>query len=425
MNTIHRLHIGSREHWGHTLDVSIQSSDRAFHTYIIGKTGSGKTTLLRNLILQEIEAGHGVGVLDPHGDLATELLDHIPPSRIDHVVYFNPGDFDNPNALNVLQSASHPELIASSVVAALKHVWRDSWGPRLEYLLYAAVASLAHCQNTSFLGITRMLTDPVYRSWVVNQVKDPVLQNFWIKEYNGYNARFMMEAISPILNKVGQVVMSPALRNIFGQVSSRINLRFTMDHRRIFIANLSKGLLGEDKSNLVGSLLVSQFEMAALSRASIPQEERVPFSLFVDEFQNFSTESFGHILSEARKYGLQLTLSHQFMDQLMPPVRQAVLGNVGSIIAFRVGHTDADVLEKELGGMFRASQFAELKNHEIIVKLLENGEAWEPFRAVTSPPFGKRYGCGDKIIARSRERYTTKRQQVEDKLERWMQFLEF
>ena len=254
-------YVGTRNVWGGDEPFGLEPADRRHHLYCIGKTGTGKTTLLRNLILQDIYAGAGVGVIDPHGDLCHDLLDHIPPSRTDDVVYFNPADLEYPVGFNLMQNVP-PERrhrIASGIVGAMKNIWRDSWGSRMEYILYAAVAALLDCQNTSILGIQRMLVDRWYRRWVVKQVKDHVVRSFWINEFERYDSRFMQEAIAPIQNKVGQLLMSPPIRNVLGQVKRKVDPRFMMDKGRIFIANLSKGLLGEDKANLLGSLLGHQF----------------------------------------------------------------------------------------------------------------------------------------------------------------------
>lgn len=421
----HIAHIGTRHVWSKDVLFGIRTEDRFQHLYTIGKTGTGKTTLLKNLIVQDIVAGRGVGVLDPHGDLAQSLLDLIPPWRTDDVVFFDPADRDHPIAFNPFDSLPDEQkhLVTSGIVGAFKSVWRDSWGPRTEYILYAAVAALLDCEGATLLGIQRMLTDERYRRWVVRQVKDPVVRAFWVQEFGSYDSRFMHEAVAPLQNKVGQLVMSPLLRNILGQVRSRINARFMMDHGRIFIADLSKGRIGEDKSNLLGSLLVTQFQLAAMSRADVLESERQDFFLMIDEFQNFTTDSFASILSEARKYRLSLTLSHQYVEQLPEQLRAAVFGNVGTIIAFRVGTADGSVLAREFGDGYDPSRFTELANHEVWVKLLEGGEHGEAFVGKTLPLQCRRYGRKETIIRRSREKYATRRERVEEKINRWMKRL--
>lgn len=416
------IHIGIRSDWGGESLFGIRTEDARHHTYLIGKTGSGKTTLLRNLILQHLYMGNGLALIDPHGDLAEELLDHFPTSRADHLVYFNPSDLDFPIGLNLLANVPPDErhLVASGITSAFKSIWRDSWGPRLEYILYNALAALLDCPNTSLLGINRLLTDVNYRAWVVRQVKDPFVEKFWSEEFAGYDPRFMREAIAPIQNKIGQFLMNPPIRNILGQVGMKIDLRFMMDTGRVFIANLSKGKLGADKANLLGSLLTTQFQLAAMSRADSPEHMRPDFHLFVDEFHNFATDSFASILAEARKYRLCLTLSHQYTDQLPLPIRQAVFGNVGTLISFRIGHTDAEILEKEFGMTFPAQHFLDLDRYELLVKLLVNGITTEPFRGKSLPPIENRVERSKTLISRSRERFATPRSSVEQKLARWM-----
>jgi hypothetical protein len=419
------IHIGTRAVWGGgELPFGLISHDRRQHLYVIGKTGTGKSTLLRNLILQDIEAGDGVALLDPHGDLAEEILNYVPPWRTDHLVYFNPTDQDYMVGFNILADVEPKDrhLVASGVVGALKSIWRDSWGPRLEYILYNCVASLCHCQNVTLLGVQRMLADERYRQWVMKQITDPLLSAFWNHEFAGYDKRFQTEVISPIQNKMGQLLMAPALRNILGQVRSKIDVRFMMDRRRMFIANLSKGLIGEDKADLLGSLLVTQFQLAAISRANIPERERTDFHLYVDEFPSFCTDSFLSILSEARKYRLCLTLSHQYLAQVSEVMRQGIVGNVGSLICFRVGESDARILEREFGGSYSAGQFTSLANFEVLSKVLTDGRYGEPFRGSTLPPTGTRYGGKENLIARSRERYATSRQVIEEKIRRWMRY---
>jgi hypothetical protein len=367
-------------------------------------------------------AGHGVGLIDPHGDLAEDLLNHLPPHRADHLVYFNPGDLDFPVGLNLLANVPPDErhLVASGIVGAFKGIWRDSWGPRLEYILYNAVAALLDCQNTTLLGVNRLLTDERYRAWVVRQVQDPFIRDFWEHEFAGYDPRFQREAIAPIQNKLGQFLQSPVIRNILGQVRTKVSIPFVMDTGRLFLANLSKGRLGHDKANLLGSLLTTQFQLAAMARVNQPESERRDFYLFIDEFQNFSTDAFASILAEARKYRLCLALSHQYIDQLSLPVRQAVFGNVGTLVSFRVGHADAAVLRDEFGHEFAEQQLVDLDRFELVVKLLEDGSNRTPFRAQSLAPLENRVGRREKLIARSRERFATPRNEVEEKLNRWL-----
>lgn len=417
------IYIGNRPGWSSgNHPFGIQPEDARQHIYIIGKTGSGKTTLLRNMIIQHIYQGHGLALLDPHGDLAEELLEHYPPSRADDLVYFNPGDLEFPIGLNLLANVPPDErhLVASGIVGAFKSIWRDSWGARMEYILYNAIVALLDCQNTSLLGVNRMLTDERYRAWVIRQIKDPFVKNFWAEEFANYDPRFMREAIAPIQNKLGQFLMNPPIRNILGQVKSKINFRFMMDTGRVFIANLSKGKLGTDKANLLGSLLTTQFQIAAMSRADTPEHQRRDFHLFIDEFHNFTTDSFAAILAEARKYRLCLTLSHQYVDQLSPEVRQAVFGNTGTMISFRIGHTDAEILAKDFADTFIPRQFVDLDRYQIFVRLMENGIASTPFAAKTLPAINNSHTWRQKLIERSRERFCASRNNVEAKLRQWV-----
>jgi Helicase HerA, central domain len=413
-----RIQIGWREAWGQQIPFGIALPDLRQHVYVIGKTGSGKTTMLRNMMVQHIALGHGVGLIDPHGDLAEELLNHIPRWRTDHVVYFNPSDLEYPIALNLLANVPKDErhLVASGIVGAFKSLWPDSWGPRMEYILYNAIAALLDCQNTSLLGVNRMLTDDNYRAWVIRQIKDPFIKEFWEREYAGYDDRFRREAIAPIQNKLGQFLLNPVIRNILGQVKCKMSFPFMMDNQRLFIANLSKGKIGHDKANLLGSLLVTQFQLAAMRRTHQPEDERRDFYLFIDEFQNFTTDSFATILAEARKYRLCLVLSHQYVDQIPLPIRRAVFGNVGTLFSFRIGNTDAEVLQKEFANEFIARQFVDLEKFNVFTKILEDGTNQTPFKGVTLQPMENRIGRAVAHIANSRRNFANSRGQIEMKL---------
>ena len=415
-------YIGERDIWGGQQLFGISPEARQQHLFIIGQTGTGKSTLIRNLIIQDIEKGYGVGLIDPHGDLADDILDCIPPHRTDHVAYINPADHEFPVGLNVLRPGGNhaPHLIASSIVGALKSIWRDSWGPRMEYILYTSIAALLECDNVTILGVQRMLADPVYRTWVVRHVRDPMVRAFWMGEFAGYDRRFLTEVIAPVQNKIGQLVMAPPIRHMLGQVRSSIDIRFLMDHERILIANLSKGKVGEDKANLLGSLLVTQFQLAALSRADIPPAQRKPFHLYVDEYHNFATDSFASILSEARKYGLSLTLAAQYTSQTRPEITNAVFGNVGTIMSFRVGESDATLLTRQFGEDIQSSAFSSLANYQAVIKPLTVYGYETPFRVTTMRPLMLPSGRRHIVIARSRERFSTKREVIESRIRRWM-----
>jgi len=414
--------IGEGVQWGTTVPLSLSSEDRRHHLYVIGKSGTGKSTLLENLIAQDIATGRGFALIDPHGGVADNVLDLIPKNRADDVVYFDPADADFPIGFNVVSNVPPEQrpLAASGIVSVFKNLWPDSWGPRLEYILYACVAALLDCQNVSLLGIPRMLSDERYRAFVIRQIKDPMVRSFWVNEFEEYDRRYRQEAIAPIQNKVGQLFMSPHLRNVLGQVRSKIGARFMMDEGRIFIAKLSKGKIGEDKANLIGALLVSQFQLAAMARSDTPEDKRRDFHLYVDEFQSFASDSFISILSEARKYRLCLTLAHQYTDQLRPGIRDAVFGNVGSLVAFRVGYVDAEVLENSFGKDFPAERFTSLSNREIYAKLLVNGQDREPILGRTLPPTGMQHQRREKLIQLSCAKYSTPREKVERRIRDWL-----
>ncbi|MDB5324507.1 MAG: hypothetical protein JWM57_76 [Phycisphaerales bacterium] len=417
------IELGTRGTWGGTAAFGLTRVDRRQHLFVIGKSGTGKTTLLLNAIVAAIEAGEGIALLDPHGDLAAELLDHIPPSRTHEVVYFDPADLEHPIGLNLL-AASDPEtrhLVVSGIIGAFKGIWGENWGPRLEYILAMCLSALIECQNVTLLGVPRMLIDDRYRDWVIRQVTDSAVLQFWTGEFAQWDERFRAEAIAPIQNKVGRLLLSPVNRAILGQVKSKLDFRFMMDRRRIFIANLSKGRLGADTSNLLGALLVTQFQLASMGRANIPEAERVDFTLVADEFQNFATDDFAGMLSESRKYRLALILATQFEAQIARNIRDAVFGNVGTLISFRVGESDAAVLMREFGNDYTLEHFTDLANHEVAVRLLDHGMQRAPFQGKTNRPAGGGYGRGHAIHRRSREQHGLPRSVVEDKLRRWHQ----
>ncbi len=425
MSDIHfHIRLGLRQGWG-GVEAPFHISEEGLrrHLYCIGKSGTGKTSLLRSIFLQLAEEGHGVAILDPHGDVAEELLDLLPSRLASRVVYLNPGDLSFPIAWNILANVPFDERprTASGIVSAFKNVWGDSWGPRLEYVLLNSVRALLDAEHTSILGLPKMLTDDAYRAWVVRQIKDPFVKAFWEMEFENYDQRFRQEVISPVLNKVAPLATNPALRNILGQVKCKLDIPFIMDHGRIFIANLSKGALGEGPSNLIGSLLVSEFQHAAMRRGAEPESSRRDFTLIIDEFQSYSTTAFASILSEARKFRLLLVLSHQFTSQVDPEIRDAVFGNVGTTIAFQLGSPDAEIMAKEFGEAFSASQFVDLEKFHILVKPSPIDGRIQPFRGRTELDDSERTGARDAIIAASRERYCAERRKVEEKIERWME----
>lgn len=415
-------YIGRTDFRGSGVDFGVRQADRRHHLYILGKTGSGKSTLLRNMLVQDIEEGRGVGLIDPHGDLAEELLEHIPRRRTDDVVYFNPADLEHPIGWNLLADVApdRRHLVASNVVSTFRHIWRESWGPRLEYVLTHSILALLEYGGSTLLGIPRLLSDESYRKHVVAHVRDPIVRAFWEDEFGRYDKRFLIEVVAPVQNKVGRLLSAAPLRNILGQVKSRVDLRFMMDDQRIFIANLGKGELGEENANLLGSLLVASFQVAALSRSDTAEAARSDFFLSVDEFHNFTTDAFSNILSEARKYRLCLTLAHQYVDQLEEGVRHAVFGNVGSLITFRLGNRDAEVLAREFHPTFTPADLVSLDKYRIYLRLMIDGSASRPFSAIALPPLGTRHGRSETIRRRSREKYARPRPEVESKIERWL-----
>ncbi len=399
----------------------IKLDDRRRHMYVVGKTGMGKTTLLENMVLNDIYAGHGLGYVDPHGDTAEKILDYIPANRINDVVYFNPADLDYPIGFNILETI-RPEqkhLVASGLMGVFKKIWPDVWSSRMEYILNNTILALLDFPGTTLLGINRLLADAEYRRRVVNNTKDPVIKAFWQTEFAAYNDKYKQEAVAPIQNKIGQFLSASVIRNIVAQVKSRINIREIMDEKKIFIMNLSKGRIGEDNSRLLGGMLITKIQLSAMERVDTPEAKRPDFFLYVDEFQNFATESFANILSEARKYRLDLIMAHQYMEQLEEEVLAAVLGNVGSIITFRVGSTDAEILAKEFIPTFVEEDLINLPKFHVYLKLMIDGVASRPFSALTLSPIAVSTGSLEKVVKVSRERYAQSRDKIEDKIARW------
>ncbi len=401
----------------------IKTDDRRRHMYVIGKTGMGKTNLLENLVIQDIQHGHGVAFIDPHGDTAEKIIKAIPAHRINDVIYFNPADQDFPLAFNVMESVSleHRHLVASGLVGVFKKIWADSWGPRLEYILRNAILALLEYPGSTLLGVTRILVDKEYRKRVVDKVTDPVVKSFWVDEFTKWNDRVLQEVIAPIQNKVGQFLSSSLIRNIVGQTKSSFDVREAMDSKKILILNLAKGRIGEDNSALLGAMMITKIQLAAMGRVDIEEDTRKDFFLYVDEFQNFATESFANILSEARKYRLSLILANQYVSQVDEKVRDAIFGNAGTIISFRVGAADAEFLEKEFEPIFMVNDLVNLPKFNIYLKLMIDGVAGDAFSATVLPPI-ELHGTAEnieKVIRISRERYTSKKQDVEDKIRRW------
>lgn len=405
----------------------IKTDDRRRHVYAVGKTGMGKTAMLENMVIQDIQEGRGVGFVDPHGEAAEKLLDFIPSKRVNDVIYFNPADLSFPIAFNVMEKVEveHRHLVASGLMGVFKKIWPDVWSARMEYILNNSILALLEYPGSTLLGVNRMLADPEYRKKVVEKITDPVVKSFWLTEFARYTQRYEVEATAAIQNKVGQFISNPLIRNIVGQVQSSIDMRKVMDEGKILILNLSKGRIGEDNSLLLGALLITKLQLAAMSRVDIPEEKRKDFYLYVDEFQNFATESFVNILSEARKYRLCLILGHQYINQMEEEVRDAVFGNVGTIISFRVGAEDAEYLEKEFTPEFTAGDLVNLAKYNVYLKLMIDGLAGRPFSAETLVPIPRPEKTSrEKIIKVSRERYATPGKAVEEKITRWSGMIE-
>lgn len=366
----------------------IRRSDRLAHVYLIGKTGTGKSTLLETLMLDDLRKGCGFALLDPHGDLVKKVYKQAIALRQADLLYFDAPNPHQPFGFNPLAGVSLEKrpLAASGILQVFKHQWQDSWGPRLEHILRNCLLALLDYPNATFADILTLLSDKQFRSAVVKHLTNSQIKDFWTKEYEKYPERLRAEAISPIQNKVGAFLSNPILKRILTEPQKKLNLRNLMDEGKVLLVNLAKGSLGEDTANLLGSLLISRFDLAALSRANIPEAERKPFYLYADEFHNFTTHSLSGMLSELRKYGLSLTLSHQYLTQIEPPIRDAVLGNVGTIIVFRIGTTDAELLAPEFAPEINQTDLLNLPNYHIYLKMMVDGKITKPFSAVTLPP---------------------------------------
>lgn len=399
---------------GHNTMFGLPRTDRGRHLYIVGQTGVGKSGLLELLSISDIYSPFGFAVVDPHGDYAQNVLKRIPEERAKDVLYFNPADTDFPIAFNPMEVLD-PKLkthTSSELVGVLKRMF-DSWGPRLEYILRYTLLALLDYPNSTMLDITRILTDKKFRNEVLKYVEDPVVRNFWTVEFASWNDKFAAEAVAPVLNKVGAFTANPLVRNIIGQPKSSFNIRQIMDERKILIVNLSRGLMGEDNASLLGALFVTKMQLAAMSRADISASERSPFYLYVDEFQNFATDSFATILSEARKYGLYLTVANQYIAQMPVEVKDAVFGNVGSIIAFRMSADDAGTMQKYFEPKFTDHDLVHMHNRNFVLSMTIEGEKVQAFSAtsLSLPEYGQDYT--GTIIDHSRQTYASSRDFVE------------
>ncbi len=377
----------------------IKRTDRRQHMYVVGKTGTGKSALLNNMIVQDISNGEGVCVVDPHGELVEGILEKVPEKRLDDVIYFNPADTDYHIGFNVLElpDPKYKHLVASGLMGIFTKIWANVWSARMEYIMNNAILALLDTPGSTLLGVIRILVDKDYRQQVIANVKDPVVKAFWVHEFEAWRDQFRNEAIAPIQNKVGQFLSTSIIRNIVGQKRSTIDIFQLMNEGKILLINVSKGRIGEDNSALLGAMLITKIQLAAMERIRVPEDERVDFYLYVDEFQNFATDSFAGILSESRKYRLDLILAHQYIGQLVTSmagsggastkVRDAIFGNVGTMVVFRVGATDAEFLENEFEPEFVPQDIVNLPNYAVYLKLMVDGVTSRPFSAATLPPF--------------------------------------
>jgi len=397
----------------------IKASDRTRHVYAIGKTGMGKSTLLENMAVQDIQNGNGLAFIDPHGGTVEKLLDYIPKERINDVIYFAPFDMEYPVSFNVMEDVGYDKrhLVVAGLMSAFEKIWADAWSPRMSYILTNTLFALLEYPDSTLLDINRMLVEKDFRKKVVENIKDPSIKSFWTEEFAKYTDRYTQEATPAIQNKVGQFVSNPLIRNIIGQPKSSFDIRDIMDNKKILLMNLSKGRIGESNTNLLGSMLITKIYLSAMSRADLSPAElaqKPNFYFFVDEFQSFANKSFADILSEARKYKLNLTIAHQYIEQMEEEVRSAVFGNVGTMIVFRVGSFDAEIFEREFAPEFTAEDIVNLGFAQIYLRLMIDGISSKPFSATTLPPIAESVTSNrEEVIKFSRDRYANPRDEVE------------
>jgi energy-coupling factor transporter ATP-binding protein EcfA2 len=403
----------------------IKGKDRTKHTYILGKTGMGKSTLLENMAIQDIQNDEGVIFIDPHGSSAVKILEYVPKHRVDDVVYFSPNDIDFPLSFNVLERVA-PEkrsFVAQGLMNTFKKIWVDQFSSRMEFLLNYCLLALLETPDATILGVNRLLGDFDYRNHVIECISDPMVRNFWANEYEKYSKDYAAEAVAPIQSKVGQFVTNPMIRNILGQAESKIDFRKLIDEKKIVVVNLSKGLIGPENMRLVGGMLITKIHIATMSRADMTatqMENAAPCYLYVDEFQNFANNAFSEILSESRKYKLALTMANQYFDQVEESVRKAILGNVGTTILFRVGSTDAELMQSEFAPTFTAENIVNLQFTQIYLRLMIDGVTSKPFSATTLLPIkSPEEKYLEDIVFVSRQKYTMPKKEVEDAIRKW------
>lgn len=410
---------------GEKRSFGIKNEDRSRHVYIIGKTGMGKSTVLENMAAQDILNGEGMCFIDPHGSAIDTLLEYIPEHRVKDVVYFAPFDSDYPISFNVMEDIGPDQrhLVVSGLMSAFKKIWVDAWSARMEHILNNTILALLEYPGSTLLAVNRMYADKGFREEVVSKVTDPAVISFWNDEFGKWDERFMREATAAIQNKVGQFTANPLIRNIVGQSKSSFDFRYAMDRKKIVLVNLSKGRIGEQNASLLGAMVITKIYLAAMSRAEVSKSqmsELPPFFLFVDEFQNFANESFSDILAEARKYKLNLTIAHQYIEQMEESVRDAVFGNVGTTICFRVGPLDAEVMEKIFVPTFTAEDIVNLGKYQIYLSLMIDGVGSKPFSATTLPPIERKHVSYRKeVIDYSRDNYANKRINIQNEIADW------
>ncbi len=407
------------------IKFGIKAKDRLKHVYVIGKTGMGKSTLLENMAIQDIQNGNGIAFIDPHGGTAEKLLEYVPEHRVKDVLYFAPFDMEYPISFNVMEDIGPDKrhLVVNGLMSTFEKIWVDAWSARMAYILNNTLLALLEYPGSTLLGVNRMLSDKEYRKKVVENIKDTSVRSFWVEEFGKWTEKFISEAIPAIQNKVGQFTSNPLVRNLLGQPKSTFDIRKMMDESKILIVNLSKGRVGEGNANLIGSMLITKIYLAAMSRADKSDSDLVKlpnFYLYVDEFQSFANKSFADILSEARKYKLNLTIAHQYIEQMEEEVRDAVFGNVGTMITFRVGAFDSEVLEKEFAPTFEAADLVNLGFAQIYLKLMIDGVSSQPFSATTMGPIAKpEVNLKQEVIKSSREQFASPRADVEKVISEW------
>lgn len=403
----------------------IKNVDRSRHVYVIGKTGMGKSTLLENMAAQDILNGEGMCFVDPHGSAIDTLLQYVPEHRINDVVYFAPFDTDFPISFNVMEDVDKDSrhLVVNGLMASFKKIWQDAWSARMEYILTNTLLALLEYPGSTLLGVNRMLAEKDYRNEVIKHITDASVKSFWIDEYGKWDPRYAREAGAAIQNKIGQFTANPLIRNIIGQEQSSFDIRKIMDEKKILLVNLSKGRIGEQNAKLLGGMLITKIYLAAMSRAEVGASnlQQLPdFFFFVDEFQNFATESFADILSEARKYKLNLTIAHQYVAQMQEEVKDAVVGNVGTMITFRIGAEDAELFEKQFAPVFTAEDIVNLGKFQIYLSLMIDGIGSKPFSAQTMAPIEKpSVSLVREVIEASRRQYAQARPVVEKNISAW------